>query len=215
MTVRRRHGSPAGRVPIISISASPARILAGCCLGIALCLLVSCRQDMFNQPKADPLEASPFFPDGADSRLIPAHTVALGDLRADQLFYTGMVDGKLAASFPEPVDRAMLERGQHEFEIYCTPCHGYTGEGNGIVVQRGFPKPPSYHIKRLREAPVGHFFNVITNGYGVMYPYGDRVKPRDRWAIVAYIRALQLSHEASLADVPADERTNLQESNNE
>lgn len=184
-------------------------------LVLSLAFLVSCRQDMFNQPKSDPLEASPFFPDGADSRPIPAHTVAEGHLDADELFYTGMVDGKLAASFPEAVDMAMLQRGRQEFEIYCTPCHGFTGEGDGIVVQRGFPKPPSYHIRRLREAPVGHFFDVITNGYGVMYPYRDRVKPADRWAIIAYIRALQLSHEATLDDVPAADRAQLQEANNE
>jgi len=116
------------------------------------------------------------------------------------------------ADFPFPITREVLERGQQRFEIYCAVCHGRTGDGNGMIVQRGFPPPPSYHIDRLRQAPVGHFFDVMTHGYGVMYSYAARVEPRDRWAIAAYIRVLQLSHNAKLQDVPAPERARLEAS---
>lgn len=170
-----------------------------------LCALPACRRDMFLQPKSSPLGASDFFADGADSRPIPPHTVARGDLDVDEAFYTGMAGTNPVTTLPFPVTRSVLERGRECYEIDCVPCHGETGEGNGIVVQRGFPAPPSYHIKRLREAPIGHFFDVMTRGYGVMFPYAARVTPRNRWAIAAYIRALQLSEHATLADVPSNE----------
>ncbi|MBN9563367.1 MAG: cytochrome c [Alphaproteobacteria bacterium] len=111
---------------------------------------------------------------------------------------------------PPPVTLALLERGQERFRIYCTPCHSELGDGHGMIVQRGFPPPPSYHIDRLRAAPVEHFYDVITHGYGAMYSYANRVQPADRWAIAAYIRALQLSQHASIADVPADQRGKMQ-----
>ncbi len=111
---------------------------------------------------------------------------------------------------PPPVTLALLERGQERFRIYCTPCHSELGDGHGMIVQRGFSAPPSYHIDRLRDAPVQHFYDVITNGYGAMYSFANRVQPADRWAIASYIRALQLSQHASLADVPSDERSKLQ-----
>lgn len=173
-------------------------------------LLAACRRDMAQQPRYQPLEASTFFPNGMASRPIPAHTVARGHLNEDEHFYTGRIDGHLVTTFPAPVTRAMLERGQQRFEIYCAVCHGRTGEGNGMIVQRGFPPPPSLHIDRLRDAPPGYFFEVITNGYGLMYSYATRVEPTDRWAIAAYIRALQFSHHATLADAEPQGRANLE-----
>jgi len=141
-----------------------------------------------------------------------AGTFPRGDLTTgpEELLYTGKVNGALAEAFPFPVTREILDRGRERFDIYCTPCHGLSGDGDGMIVQRGFRRPPSLHIDRLRAAPAGHFFDVITNGFGVMYPYDYRVAPRDRWAIVAYIRALQLSRQASISEVPAAERRRLQ-----
>ncbi len=121
-----------------------------------------------------------------------------------------MIGTNFVTEFPFPITLDILERGRERFEIYCATCHGRTGDGNGMIVQRGFPPPPSYHIDRLRQAPVGHFYNVITRGYGVMYSYASRVEPRDRWAIAAYIRALQLSHNAVLADAAPEGRTQLE-----
>jgi mono/diheme cytochrome c family protein len=164
---------------------------------------------MFDQPRANPLRESKFFADGAASRPIPPHTVARGRLDDDDAFVAGKIGTNLVAAIPVPVTPELLERGRERFEIYCTPCHGRTGEGNGIVVQRGFPAPPSYHIDRLREAPDGHFFDVMTRGYGVMYSQASRVPVADRWAIVAYIRALQLSRHATMQDVPEGERSKL------
>jgi mono/diheme cytochrome c family protein len=175
-------------------------------------LLAACRRDMADQAHHEPLEASPFFADGAASRPIPAHTIARGQLRGDEHYFTGRVGGQLVNTFPAPITRPQLERGRERFEIYCAVCHGRTGEGNGMVVQRGFPVPPSLLIDRLRDAPAGHFFEVITNGYGLMYPYAARVEPADRWAIAAYIRALQLSGHASLADAEPAQRAKLESS---
>jgi hypothetical protein len=174
-----------------------------------ICALTACRRDMFNQPKSNPLRESDFFQNGSASRPIPPHTVARGDLENDEAFYTGMVGTNLVTTFPFTVTREILQRGQQRFEISCVPCHGETGEGNGAVVQRGFPAPPSYHIERLGTAPIGHFFDVITRGYGVMFSQAERVTPEDRWAIAAYIRALQLSQNAKLADVPTNEIAKL------
>ena len=184
-----------------------------CILPFAFCLLLlsSCRQDMYNQPKYKPLARSEFFTDLAASRPLPPHTIPRGHLDADTVFFTGKNDdGTLAASLPMPVTHDLLTRGQERFNIYCSVCHGYEGDGNGMIVQRGFPPPNSYHIDRLRQSPPGYFFNVITHGYGVMYPYASRVEPADRWAIVAYIRALQLSRDAHLEDVPDDQRAKLE-----
>jgi len=171
----------------------------------------ACRRDMFNQPKSNPLRESDFFQDGSASRPIPPHTIARENFQNDDaFFFTGMIGTNLVTTFPFPITREILERGTQRFEINCAPCHGETGEGDGIVVQRGFPAPPSYHIARLRAAPVGHFFDVMTRGYGVMFSQAERVTPEDRWAIAAYIRALQLSENAKLADVPANEMAKLQ-----
>ncbi len=182
---------------------------------VLACLLAcggaACRQDMYNQPKYKPLAASEFFADGTSARPLPPHTVARGHLDEDTIFFTGKnEDGTLAAAFPMPITRDLLKHGQERFNIYCSVCHGYEGDGNGMIVQRGFPPPNSYHIDRLRQAPPGYFFNVITNGYGIMYSYASRVEPADRWAIAAYIRALQLSRNGRPDDVPADERAKLE-----
>jgi hypothetical protein len=178
---------------------------------ITVILMGGCRLDMHLQPKYKPLDPSTFFDDGRSARPAVPGTVARGHLRIDEHLYAGKVNGVLEDTFPFPITRDVLDRGRERYNIYCSPCHDYTGSGRGMIVQRGFPAPPSYHIERLRNAPVGHFFDVITNGYGAMYSYASRVSPDDRWAIVAYIRALQLSQRASLADVPAKERQKLME----
>src|SRR5437870_3401854 len=154
----------------------------------ALLVGTGCRRDMFNQPYEKPLERSEFFQDNhMASRPLVANTVARGHLEEDEAFYTGKIGTNLIETFPVPITREVLERGRERFEIYCAPCHARTGDGTGMIPQRGFPQPPSYHIDRLRQAPVGHFFDVITHGYGVMYSYANRVEPADRWAIAAYI----------------------------
>jgi len=168
-----------------------------------------CRSDMHVQPRYDPLAPSTFFDDGRSARPEVPDTVARGHLRIDQHFYTGKVNGVPADTFPFPITRDVLARGRARYNIYCTPCHDYTGSGHGMIVQRGFPAPPSYHIDRLRQVPVGHFYDVITNGYGAMYSYAARVPPDDRWAIVAYIRALQMSQHATIDDVPPEEQAKL------
>ena len=179
-------------------------------LAALLVCLPGCRLDMHIQPKYLPLAKTDFFGDGRSERPVVEGTVARGQLRLDEHLYTGRVNGQLATTFPFPITRADLERGRERFTIYCAPCHDASGTGRGMIVQRGFPAPPSYHIQRLRDAAVGHFFDVITNGLGNMYPYASRVSPEDRWRIIAYIRALQLSQFATLADVPASEREKLQ-----
>ena len=172
-------------------------------------LAAGCRQDMHDAPRYDPLEKSAFFADGQASRPLVANTVARGLLREDRHFYEGVVDGKPADTFPMAVTAAVMERGQERFNVFCAPCHDRTGNGNGMIVQRGFRKPPSYHEDRLRNAPVGYFFDVMTHGFGAMQDYASQLPPADRWAVAAYIRALQLSQRASLDDVPAERRADL------
>ena len=171
----------------------------------------ACRQDMHDQPRYEPLEASAFFRDGRSARPRVEGTVARGELRLDQHFETGRIGGELAFELPLPLTEDLLERGEERFNIFCRPCHGGLGNGDGIVVERGFAPPPSYHDQRLRDMPLGHFFDVATNGFGRMKSYAARVPPRDRWAIAAYIRALQLSQSAELDDVPTEERRRLEE----
>jgi cytochrome c553 len=173
-------------------------------------LAAGCRQDMQVQPRYNPYDASVFFDDGRSARQPVPGTIARGQLHLDALLYTGKVDGKDAEIFPFPITRADLARGRERFNIYCAPCHDVTGSGRGMIVLRGFPQPPSYHIDRLRQSPPGHFFDVMTNGLGIMYSYAARVSPEDRWRIAAYIRALQLSQQANLADAPAAAREKLQ-----
>lgn len=176
------------------------RALAVCALFLPF--LLGCRQDMHVQPKYVPEDPSTFFADGRSERPLVEGTVARGHLRIDELLYTGRLNGTVSDVFPFPISAADLSRGRERYNIYCSPCHDYTGGGNGMIVQRGFPPPPSFHIERLQQAPPGHFFEVITNGFGLMYSYASRVSPEDRWRIAAYIRALQLSEHGSITDVP-------------
>jgi mono/diheme cytochrome c family protein len=182
---------------------APALLSFMLALVLAASFVAGCRKGMVDQQNLKPLAEENFFADGRASRMPPRHTVARGRLHADEQFYTGKIGDQLAATFPLTVTRQILERGHDRFDIYCAVCHGLTGEGNGMVVERGFPAPPTLHEQRLRDAPVGHFFDVITNGYGVMYSYASRVAAEDRWAIAAYIRALQLSQHAASADADA------------
>jgi mono/diheme cytochrome c family protein len=175
-------------------------------LGVAA---AGCRQDMHDQPKYIPLRESAFFNDGRSARPLVAGTVARGQLHEDALLYTGKVNGADATMFPFPIDDRVMARGQERFNVYCSPCHGRAGGGDGMVVRRGYRRPPSYHDDRLQNAPIGHFFDVISNGFGAMPDYAAQVTVEDRWAIVAYIRALQLSEHATPADVPADQLERL------
>ena len=176
---------------------------------VAAVALAGCRQDMHDNPRYEPLEATTFFADGRASRVFVANTVARGTLREDTHLYQGRVNGQLATTFPMPVTAQTMARGQERFNVFCAPCHGRTGTGNGIVVQRGFRAPPSYSEERLRNAPVGYFYDVMTNGFGAMQDYAAQIPVQDRWAITAYIRALQFSQNARLEDVPADRRADL------
>ena len=175
-----------------------------------LFLLAGCRQDMHDQPKYVPLRPSDFFADGRSARPLPEGTVSRGNLREDTLFYTGKgADGKPSNQFPMPVTRELILRGEQRYNIYCTPCHDRTGNGNGMIVRRGYRRPPTYHSDRMREQPNGYFYDVITNGFGAMPDYAAQIQPPDRWAIVSYIRVLQRSQQATLADVPPDQRATL------
>ena len=193
----------------LCVSVSPWLIRL--CVLCLLCVIVSgCRQDMHDQPKYIPLRQSAFFNDARSARPVVEGTIARGQLRDDELLYSGKVNGADAAMFPMPIDAVVMARGQQRFNIYCAPCHGRTGQGDGMVVRRGYRRPPSLHQDRLRNAPAGHFFDVMTNGFGAMPDYAAQIRAEDRWAIIAYIRALQLSEHASLADVPAADRSRLQ-----
>jgi mono/diheme cytochrome c family protein len=169
-----------------------------------IALTSACRLDMHEQPRINPLAKSDFFPDQRGARPLVEGTVARGDLRADTYFYTGKVGPNPGDYMPFPVTKEVLERGRERYNIYCAPCHSIVGDGNGFIPSRGFSrKPPSYHIPRLEKAPLGYFYDVISNGFGIMPDYASQIPPRDRWNIVAYIRALQLSQNATRADVPA------------
>lgn len=170
-----------------------------------------CRQKMVDQPRYEPLEASSFFADGQASRPLVEGTVARGQLRLDDHFFTGKTNGEFVRAFPLAVTEEHLKRGQERFNIFCAPCHGRLGNGQGMVVRRGFPRPPSYHIDRLRDAPVGYLFDVITNGFGRMPDYADQIPPADRWKIAAYVRALQLSQHAPVTELPEEDRQKLPE----
>lgn len=169
--------------------------------GVMICLLLlsiaACSGNMADQSRYKPLEASDYFPDGQSSRPLVDGTVPRGAIVDNPVLITGMENGGLTSNFPLTLDSTLIERGQERYDIYCSVCHGLLGYGEGMIVQRGFPQPPSFHDQRLREAPNGHFFDVITDGFGVMYSYASRVPVMDRWAIIAYIRALQLSQNAS------------------
>lgn len=176
-----------------------------------LAVASACRRDMQDQPKYKPLRQSKFFADGRASRPIPAGTVARDELSTNDQFHTGMSNGNFMDTIPVPVSVDFLHRGEDRFNIFCSPCHSRTGDGDGMIHRRGFWIPPSFHNARLRTVPPGYIFQVINNGFGAMPGYKDQiVQVRDRWAIVAYIRALQLSRNATLNDVPAGIREKLQ-----
>lgn len=188
------------------------RITAGqILLGAVSFVAAGCsRLDMQDQPKYRPQRPSEFFADGRSERQPVEGTVARGALNEDTAFYEGKDDkGEDIKEFPVAIDRAVLKRGQQRFDIYCAPCHGRIGNGLGMIVRRGFKQPPSYHTDRLRQAPVGHFYDVITNGYGGMLNYAAQVQPRDRWAIVAYIRALQYSQNAPIDELAQADRSKI------
>jgi mono/diheme cytochrome c family protein len=177
----------------------------------ALVLLTAagCRQDMHDQPRYRPLRESAFFDNRSSARMLVEGTIARGTLQTDTAFFTGKNGAMLVSELPFPVTQAVLDRGQERFNIYCTPCHDGTGSGNGLVVQRGYPRPLTYHSDRLRQMEAGYFFDVMTNGFGRMPDYRAQITPRDRWNIVAYIRALQLSQHAATADVPGGDPTKI------
>jgi mono/diheme cytochrome c family protein len=171
-----------------------------------------CRQDMHDQPKYKPYRQSDFFADGRAMRPFVAGTVARGTLREATPFNTGKSGDDFVTGIPVAVTAELLERGRDEYQVFCSPCHGRTGMGDGMIIQRGFKRPTSYHVDRLRQMPIGYFFDVITNGYGAMADYATQVPIEDRWAIVAYVRTLQLSQYAPATDVPADRRGELEAS---
>lgn len=177
--------------------------------GALLLACAGCETNMYDQPRYEPLEASAFFDDGMSARPRVAHTVARGESQADEALYRGTEGGRVVEQFPIAVTAATLDRGEQRFDIYCSPCHGLLGDGQGMIVQRGFKPPPSYHIDRLRNAPVGYLYTVISAGFGAMFSYAEDIAPEDRWAIIAYIRALQLSQHAAVADLPEDVRHRL------
>ncbi len=198
----------------------PPALLRGALLATALC---ACRQDMHDQPHKKPQSASVFFSDGKTARNLVPGTIphdTSDDLHAsdsrwlaeDAAFYTGKVDGKPVEYFPLKVDAALLARGQNRFTIHCAPCHGRLGNGDGTVVARGMKRPPSWHIERLLKSPPGYYFDVITNGFGAMYDQNDRINPKDRWAIIAYVRALQLSESVKYAELSAQEKELIDQS---
>jgi len=188
---------------------STSRFFTLACTAVLALALAACspiRQDMANQPKNRPLSPSDFFPDGRSERPLVENTVAHGSIAADEL-----IASKESNAFPLQLNAALLERGQQRYAIFCSPCHGLQGDGNGMASVRGMKHPPTYHQDRLRNSPNGYYFDVITNGFGGMLGYSAQVPPADRWAIVAYVRALQLSRNAKVSDLPAELRQKLEQ----
>jgi hypothetical protein len=191
----------------LSTDVRAKRTLFGTCVAAAFFWLAGCdnlHQDMGNQPKNKPLSPSDFFADGRSARQPVENTVSRDALANDEL-----IVAKESNDFPMPVNMALLERGEERYKIFCSPCHGLQGDGNGMVSMRGMKVPPTYHQDRLRRAPNGYYFDVITNGFGQMYSYSAQITPRDRWAIVAYVRALQLSRNVHTNELPAEMRDKL------
>ncbi len=181
---------PLRKVFVAALFAASA-VLSGCSL----------KQDMALQPKNRPLSPSDFFADGRSARPLVENTVARGSVLEDE-----MVVSKESSAFPLPLNQELLERGENRYKVFCSPCHGLQGDGNGMIAMRGMKHPPSYHQDRLRQVPNGYVYDVITNGFGAMLGYSAQIAPRDRWAVVAYVRALQLSRNAKLAELPPDVR---------
>lgn len=179
-------------------------VLGLAAVAVCVALVAGCRQDMARQPKQRPLSPTDFFEDGRSERPLVEGTVYRGQLEEEAL-----AAAKDSDVFPLPVTRQLLARGRERYDIFCSPCHGLQGDGNGMVAVRGFRHPPSYHIDRLRQAPVGYFYDVIANGFGAMPDYAAQIPPRDRWAIIIYVRALQLSRNAPASELPVDLRERL------
>ena len=174
--------------------------------------IAGCHDDMYDQPRYEPLERSDFFDDGRASRPLVAGTIPYGAAPTDDVLHTGREGGQPASELPMSLTEDLLQRGRERYDIYCSVCHGRGGDGNGMIVQRGYRQPPTYHSDRLRGEAIGHFFDVITNGFGAMPSYALQVPVNDRWAIAAYIRALQLSQYATADDVPSELRNQLDDS---
>jgi mono/diheme cytochrome c family protein len=184
----------------------------GAVLVLLAAAVTACRQDMHDQPKYRPLRGSEIFADKRSARPFVPGTVARGTLREDAVLYTGTIGTEFVTGIPVKVTAELLARGRTQFRVFCSPCHGRTGRGDGMIVQRGFKKPSSYHVDRLRQAPIGYFYDVMTNGFAAMSDYSAQVSPADRWAIAAYVRALQYSQYAPAAEVPADKHGELERS---
>ena len=180
-------------------------------VGILILTSVACRRDMQIQPKYTTYQLSKFYPDGRSARPIPKGTIAIDEVNVDPALDTGSVDGKFVTTIPIPITASLLARGRDQFNIYCSPCHASTGDGHGVIWSRGFLNPADLNGTRVRNAPPGYIFQVIVKGYGAMAPYAYMIKTaRDRWAVVAYLRALELSRKATLDDVPAAERSKME-----
>jgi mono/diheme cytochrome c family protein len=186
-----------------------ARFVLVCALAAGVGAAAGCRQDMHDTPRFEPLEKSDFYDDHRSERPLIEGTVARGQLRDDDAFWTGKVGGAIVDKPPMPVTRELVARGRDRFNIYCAPCHAQTGMGDGMVVRRGYKQPPSMHDPRLRAQPIGYFYDVMTRGFGQMPDYAAQIQPRDRWAVAIYVRALQLSQHSSVADVPEADRPKL------
>lgn len=181
------------------------------CLMVGILLTaIGCRHDMQDQPRYKPLSADRFFPDLRSARPIPRGTIARDELDDLDVVHTGLANGAFTSQFPIAITKPVLLRGQERYNIFCTPCHGFLGDGSGMIAKRGFKWPADLHTDRLRNAPPGYLFQVVSNGYGAMPAYRDQISPRDRWDILAYVRALQLSQSASITDVPAAGRQELE-----
>ena len=188
------------------------RLLRNVIIGLAAMSVVGCNTDMWVQQKTAPLSESDFFSDGQSARPLVPGTIPRGHLREDGVFFTGIENGKWVDKIPVAITNDLLKRGRDRFDIYCSPCHGRLGDGQGMIAKRGYQlKRPvgNYHSDRLRKMPVGHFYDVITNGYGAMYSYASRIEPQDRWAVVAYIRVLQLSQHGSVNDLTPEEKAKI------
>jgi hypothetical protein len=196
-----------GGIPRTHKSWPFGRALTLAALSTALIILSACRLDMQVQPRTNPLAHSDFYADQRSARPPVEGTVARGQLHEDAYLYTGKVNGNPGDFLPFPATKEVLARGRERYNIFCAPCHSRLGDGNGFVPSRGFArKPPSFHIVRLQKAPLGYFYDVIANGFGIMPDYASQIPVRDRWAIIAYVRALQLSQNATMADVPAGQK---------